>query len=163
MPINWGLQQCVLLVAWVAQVARIPAVDLHLPKTLAIDERMRGQLSDASLKILGSSNFNSRNHPGTLRRWTPRRIHADYREVVSGPHLVVSFDEPRRVGTIGGQVEVIDIVIGLGLRTRDSQGRAYPGPLYTIDAEGRVVRHEKWSGEFGLELLRLIQEATRPA
>ena len=157
-----SLRYCVLLVAWAVQAEHVPSVDLRLPAARDIDEQARVKLSDAALRILASSNFNSRNHP-SFGDWTPKKLHADYRKVASGPYMVVSFDEPRRFETIGGQVEVIEIVIGLGLTTRDSSGRDYPGPIYTIDGEGRVVRHEKWSGERGLELLRMIREATPAA
>jgi hypothetical protein len=135
-----GLQQCVFLVAWVGQANHAPAIDLHFPGAHAIDEQVRIQLGDAALKIVASSNFNSQKHPHFLN-WTPRRVHADYRKVVAGPHMVVSFDEPRKVETVGGEGEVIEIIIGLGLKGHDGAGRHYPGPVYTIDGEGRVVRH----------------------
>jgi hypothetical protein len=157
MSLNWGLAHLVLSVAWAGQVDCVPAVDLRFPTACDVDEQARARLSDAALKLLASSNFNSRGRP-SFGDWTPRKAHADYRKVVSGPYMAVSFDGPRMVETIGGPVEVVEIVIGLGLTTRDSRGRDYPGPLYTIDGEGRVVRHEKWGGGLGLELLRIIRD-----
>lgn len=157
MSINCGLQQCVFLLVWMGQAHHGADIDLHFAGAHPIDVPARIQLGDAALKIVASSNFNSQNQPSFLN-WTPRRVHADYRKLVAGSYMVVSFDEPQRVKTVGGEVEVIEIVIGLGLRTRFGVERPYPGPIYTIDGEGRVVRHEKWAAELGVDLLRMIEK-----
>ena len=80
-------------------------------------------LYSKALEVLESSNFNSRT-----TRWDQDlgSIIEGFRETVAGNYFVVSFKEPRKIKTIGGQVAVREIVIGLN-------GQDYANALYTID------------------------------
>ena len=56
---------------------------------------------------------------------------------------------PVKVRTVGGEVSVFEIVIGL----------AHPDSadaLFTIDDEGRIVAHEKYSGRIAMELRKAV-------
>ncbi len=101
-----------------------------------------------ALEVLVSSNFNS-HAPGW--EWDVSEILEGYRETLSGGHFLVSFKEPQKIQTVGGEVGIREIVIGLN-------GREYASSLYTIDDEGRVVGHAKYSGPLCVEFLTLVKE-----
>ncbi len=67
-------------------------------------------------------------------------IQQHYRQTVAGEYLVITYDSPVVIHTIGGDVTVVEIVVGLN-RKDD-----IPSALFTIDAEGRIVAHEKYAG-----------------
>jgi hypothetical protein len=74
-----------------------------------------------------------------------------YRKTVSGKYLLVSFKEPRKIKTVGGEVSVREILIGLNRPD-------YASSLYTIDDEGRIVGHAKHSGPLCVEFLELAKK-----
>ena len=51
-----------------------------------------------------------------------------------------------RLKSVGGDVSVVEIVIGLGRDQADA--------LFTIDESNRVVAHGKYSGKVAVELRR---------
>ena len=100
------------------------------------------------VELLKSSNFNTAAHPGILKQSVPA-IQDRYRRIVAGDCLVITYDSPVKVRTVGGEVSVFEIVIGL----------AHPDSadaLFTIDDEGRVVAHEKYSGRIAMELRKAV-------
>jgi hypothetical protein len=76
---------------------------------------------------------------------------------------VVSLKVPQTIKTVGGEVIVREIVIGLnrpdsvaiveGVSYAD-----YASSLFTIDDEGRVVVHAKYSGLLCIDLMKLVKK-----
>ena len=112
------------------------------------------------MELLETSNFNSRT---SGLDWSISKIHEEYRQTVAGKYLLVSLIEPQRIKTVGGEVIVREIVIGLnrpdcvaiveGVSYAD-----YASSLFTIDDEGRVVVHAKYSGLMCIELMKLVKK-----
>jgi hypothetical protein len=109
------------------------------------------QLYDLAVAIVESSNGNSR-HP--LWNWDLADILAGYRRAVDGRYLVITYATPRMMTTIGGDLMVKEIVIGLN-------GSQYASSLHTVDDEGRVVGHAMYSGELCVKLLQLVESMER--
>jgi hypothetical protein len=120
-----------------------------------LDAKALADIRTLSLRLLESSNLNSERHRDILKA-TPQSTHAAYRKTVAGRYLVVSFDTPRRIKTIGGEVDVLEVIIGLNRPD-------YADSLFTIDHEGRVVAHQKYSGTEGVELVRMVKAALSDA
>jgi hypothetical protein len=127
-----------------------PVLEVHdRDGVRVLDAKVLADVRSSALRLLESSNFNSERHRDILKA-TPKSTHAAYRKAVAGRYLVVSFDTPRRIKTIGGEVDVLEVVIGLNRPD-------YADSLFTIDSEGRVVAHQKYSGADAIELLRTVK------
>ena len=109
------------------------------------------KLYDLAMEIVESSNFNSRNPQW---KWELAEVLADYRRAVDGRYLLVSLAKPRTVKTAGGDVTVKEILIGLN-------GSEYASSLHTVDDEGRIVGHAKYSGEVCIRMLQLVKSMER--
>lgn len=101
-----------------------------------------------TVELLETSNFNSR---APLWEWNMSEILEGYRRTVAGKYLLVSFNEPRTFKTIGGEVSVREIVIGLNRPD-------FASALFTIDDEGRIVGHAKYSGLLCIDFLKLAKK-----
>lgn len=101
-------------------------------------------LAGLAMDLVRSSNFNTVSHPEILKQNVPA-IHGDYRRVAAGDCLVVTYDEPVTAATVGGELTVFEVVVGLG-------DQDFANTLFTVDREGRVVGHGKYSGVVLLEL-----------
>jgi hypothetical protein len=128
------------------------ALTLRYSKEAAHTKEKLQPLFSKAVTLLESSNFNSR---APLWDWNMDEILEGYRKTVSGRYFLVSFKEPRKIKTIGGEVSVREIVIGLN-------GREYASSLYTIDDEGRIVGHAKHSGLLCVEFLTLVKKIAGP-
>ena len=64
--------------------------------------------------------------------------------------VAITYATPRMMKTIGGDLMVKEIVIGLN-------GSQYASSLHTVDDEGRVVGHAMYSGELCVKLLQLVE------
>jgi len=102
------------------------------------------ELRKLAVEFVQSSNFNTVTHPRILNL-SVAAIQDHYRRAVAGDCLIVSYERPVRFRTVGGDVSVVEIVIGLGRPD-------YADGLFTIDESGRVVEHGKYSGAIGIEL-----------
>lgn len=100
-----------------------------------------------AVELLESSQFNSRS---PRWNWDSAKILEEHRQVMTGRNLVVTFRQPQKVATMGGEVSVRQIVIGLDRPD-------YANSLHTIDEEGRVVGHGKYSGQLCIEFLKLVK------
>lgn len=120
------------------------------PLVHRLDGAAKTKVQSLALQFLESSNFNS-VHDRDILKVTTQKVHAAYRKAAAGRYLVLSFDTPRRVKTIHCEVDVLEVVIGLN-------GPDYANSLFTIDGEGRVVSHEKYSGTLGVELLQAVKD-----
>ena len=139
-----------ILAAAVVQAAEVRAFELRYGTDSPVSQRQQEALESAAVRFLESSNFNSRAHASILKT-TPSQVHAAYRKTIAGRYLVVSFETPRRIRTVGGEIDVVDIVVGLNRPD-------YPDALLTIDAEGRVLSHGKYSGGVGVQLMDEIRK-----
>ncbi len=127
-------------------------VYLRLETEVFLDAEVRQHLEHAAIELLQSSNFNSVYHSDLLRKTTPNVQYA-YRQQVSGDFLLVTFNSPKSIKTIGGTVEAYEIIIGFGEEYADS--------LFTIDSVGRVVQHEKYAGDIAIKLLKLVKKVAK--
>jgi hypothetical protein len=104
-------------------------------------------LKAKALEVLRSSNFNS---TAPLWEWDEAKTNLQYAQAVSGRHMLVTFSSPETIETVGGQVIVKEIVVGLN-------GPQYADSLHTIDEKGHLVGHGKYSGMFCIELLDMVK------
>ena len=102
-------------------------------------------------ELVESSNFNSYTRPEVLKQSIPE-IQESYRQAAAGNNLVITYPSPVRFQTVGGDLWVFEIVVGLGRPDRVDA-------LFTIDNAGRVVAHEKYSGALAVELRRAADAA----
>jgi len=134
-------------------VPRIPShpgytLELHFDgKPLA--QAWVEKLYAKAVEILESSNFNSR---APRWQWNMPEVHQQYRQTVAGKYLLISFKEPNKFTTVGGEVTAKEIIIGLN-------GRQYASALFMIDDEDRLVGHAKYSGPLCVEFLKLVKVA----
>src|SRR3989442_4711293 len=105
-------------------------------------------------ELVRSSNFNTTAHRAILNQSIPA-IQNRYRQVVAGDCLIITYDRPVTMHTVGGEVSVFEIVIGLGRPD-------YADALFTIDNDGRVVGHGEYSGGIGIELRKAVSAAFSP-
>lgn len=132
-------------------------VKLHYGKEIALAQPEIQSLSSNAIKLLRSSNFNSSKSARVPMHWDLGKISDDYRFTVSGSYLLVSFKEPQPIHTAGGEVIVREIVIALNERYGQRS------ELFTIDDEGRIIAHGKYSGPIIVELLNLAKKLAKDA
>ena len=140
-----------LLTGPAGQAADLARLELHYGKDSPLSESQQNVLRSTTLRLLESSNFNSERHRAILKK-SPAEIQAAYRKMIAGQYLVVSFETPQRIDTVGGDVVTREIVVGLNRPD-------YADALFTIDGEGRVVLHGKYSGGLCIELLNEVLKA----
>lgn len=123
------------------------ALTLHYGKEMGRDQGTLQPLYSKAIELLESSNFNSR---APRWKWNMSEILEGYRKTVSGQYFLVSYKEPRKIKTVAGEVSVREIIIGLDRPD-------YASSFYTIDDEGRIVGHAKYSGPLCVEFLNLVK------
>src|SRR2546425_10945706 len=111
-------------------------------------------LRKLGMDLLRSSNFNTTAHRAILNQSIPA-IQDRYRQVVAGDCLIITYDHPVTMQTVGGDVSVFEIVIGLGRPD-------YADALFTIDNDGRVVAHGKYGGRIAIELRKAVSATFSP-
>ncbi len=136
-----------LLGAWltVAAADTETDVELHWPGKALTTPAARDDVLQIALRLLQSSNLHS-GPDDAQRIFRAAEVQAHYRKEVAGRYLLVSYPTAQSMHTVGGQVRVREIVIGLN---RDD----YANSLFTIDDTGRIVEHAKFSGVVCTELL----------
>lgn len=136
-----------LLVATAVPVghAQIDAVNVRRCRGPQPTGSSADELRKLAIELVQSSNFNTAAHPKVLNL-SVTAIQDQYRRAVAGDCLIVSFERATRLKTVGGDVSVVEIVIGLGREQADA--------LFTIDESARVVVHGKYSGKVAIELRR---------
>jgi hypothetical protein len=118
-------------------------------RKLELSELDQSKLIEQALQLLKTSNFHSgKGDKNNL--FTLHDVQNDYRATVAGRFLVCRFKPSNKVTTIGGGILVSEIVIGLN---RDD----YASSLFTVDEDGSVVGHAKYSGELCIKILQAIQ------
>jgi hypothetical protein len=140
----------VLLAAFLGVAPRVAlaqstvSIPLNLPDPSGPARAGADGIADLAVALVGSSSFNSAAHPDVLKQTVPD-VQARYRQVVADTCLVLSYQTPVTIETMGGDVRVFEIVIGLGHTDRADA-------VFTIDESGRVVAHEKYSGYLAAKL-----------
>ncbi len=144
----------VMVVTWVwtgCQMAGPPAtLRLSWAGSVSLTEEQRDSLHESVSALLATSQFNSVGHPKILTLGNAE-IQKQYDDTLSGEHLAVTYPRPKIVTTMGGEVSVLKIVVGLG---RDD----YASPLLTIDGAGAVVAHGKYNGGMCIALLDEVRQ-----
>lgn len=124
-------------------------VRIKLTHPQQIPSQAGAAIQSKVVELLKTSNFNSKDHEGDVFPGGVRRVHQRYRDAIGGQYLVVSFPEPRQFQLIRGQVTAIEVVVGLNQPE-------YADAFFTIDPDGRIVEHSKFSGKVATELLELV-------
>jgi len=120
-----------------------------------LSESVQNELLEQALELLKTSNFQS----GKGDKNNLFKLHGvqnDYRATVSGRFLVCRFQPGKKVTTVGGDIFVSEIVIGLN---RDD----YASRLFTVDQDGSVVGHAKYSGDLCIKILQAIPNLKQDA
>ena len=147
-----------LLALWSLGVVAAPtlsgefAVSLRYGKEIALSHAEAETLYLKAMDVLESSNFNSRT---PLWDWDVAVLLDEYRQAASGSYLLITFDDPQQVKTVGGVLGVREILIGLN-------GKEYASSLHTIDDEERIVGHAKYRGDLCIELLNMVKRLVAP-
>jgi hypothetical protein len=131
---------------------RLPAgtVRFHHHGTTDVATGPVERLRKIGVELLESSNFNTALHPNVMHESVPM-IHDHYRRVVSGDCMIIGYGHPVRLGTVGGEVIVYEIIIGLARPD-------YADAVFTIDDEGRIVEFGKFDGRIAVELRKMVPE-----
>ena len=124
---------------------------VNYPGADHLDVATQQSLDALAVDLLKTSNFNSLNH-GKLLQSTIPGIQERYRKTISGHYMVLSFNSEQNFKTIGGDVRLFEIIIGLN-------ASEYADALFTIDPEGRVIEHAKYSGTKSIQLLKAVKQA----
>jgi hypothetical protein len=131
-----------------------PPVSLKLADPQPITAPAESIVQAKAIDLLKTSNFNSKDHPGPIFPDGVLGVQRRYRAAIAGQYLAVAFPEPRQFQLIRGQVKIVEIVVGLN-------NPQYADSLFTVDPEGRVVEHAKFSGTAATELMELIVKTQR--
>lgn len=113
-----------------------------------LSESDQNKLLEQALELLKTSNF----HSGKGQKnniFTLHGVQNDYRATVSGRFLVCRFQPGKKVTTVGGDIFVSEIVIGLN---RDD----YASALFTVAEDGSVVEHAKYSGNLCIKIMHAL-------
>ena len=132
-------------------------VKLRYGKAIVLTQAAVQTLYSNAVELLKSSSFNSSKSATTPLHWDVSEIAEDYRSAASGSYLVVSFKQPQEFTTCGGAVRVREIVIALIEPFPDRS------ELFTIDDEGRIIEHGKYSGHVLLDLLKIAKKLANDA
>jgi hypothetical protein len=138
-----------LLAAQVAAAQSTVTVPLNLPAATATP-RPAAELGKLAAQLVESSNFSSYHQPQMVG--SIPEVQQRYRQTAAGNNLVLTYAEPVKFNTEGGELWVLEIVIGLASPDRVDA-------LFTIDNAGRVVAHEKYSGALAVELRQAADQA----
>ena len=134
-----------------SQAAKTAAVELHLPgKPSALPEPAQQELYQQAVQLVETSNFHS--DPGDqYHLFKLPKVQSDYRQEVAGRFLLIVFPTPQQIKTIGGEITVSEIIVGLN---RDD----YASGLFTIDDSGRVIGHGKYDGGHCIQMLKAVKQ-----
>ena len=124
-------------------------------KLIELSESAHKPLHEQALQLLRTSNFHS--DPGDEHHiFTLRAVQNDYRKTVAGKFLVITFATPQKISTVGGEITVAEIIVGLNRND-------YASSLFTVDESGRVIGHAKYSGERCIEILKTVKQFNHDA
>lgn len=144
----WALAALVTAVG--GSVAAEPAATVTLRHAGRVDAPPAAQsrLLELGEALLKSSNFNTEKHARVMGQ-SAVDVDTRYRHVIAGDHIAIAYARTVTVKTVGGEVPVSRIVIGLGRPD-------YADALFTLDGAGRVVAHGKYSGGIAIRLREAV-------
>jgi hypothetical protein len=121
-------------------------------RLVAFPEVAHARLRQQLTSLLKSSNFNS--GPGDKYRiFTSSGLQQDYRDAIAtGEYLLMTLSPAQKISTIGGEVTVAEIVVGM--RSPGSKNS-----VFTIDESGTIICHAKYSGEVYMELKKTVAQS----
>jgi hypothetical protein len=115
-------------------VIRVLSQNRQIALSEDTQQRVRQQVAD----LVRSSSFVSSSDAHHI--FTFAGVQQDYRDVVAtGEYLLLIFSSPQKFTTGAGEITAAEIVVGL-----HSPGGQ--NCLFTIDEQGRIVSHAKYSG-----------------
>jgi hypothetical protein len=121
-------------------------VELRTPRWVDLTVTQAEHLRDGAIELVESAALNSLDDPEVLRQ-TPADLRRRLQALITGPHLVVTLDEPRPLQSLNeGGTQIVQILIGFGRTNQTSGG------VFTIDDRGQFYVHEKYSGDLIAEL-----------
>jgi len=148
---NLGFALLLGLAPGTASAQSAITIPLHLREAGEPTKPAADAVGKLAAELVESSNFNSYTRPDVLNQSIPE-IQDHYRRVAAGNSLVITYASPVKFRTEGGELWVLEIVIGLGRPDRVDA-------LFTIDNAGRVVAHEKYNGALAVELRKAADAA----
>lgn len=66
--------------------------------------------------------------------------------------MAVVFGKPETIKTIGGDITVRELIIGLN-------GSEYASSVHTVDGQGKLIGHAKYQGQLCVEIQELAKAA----
>jgi hypothetical protein len=154
------MKACVLCAALLTSLLPAAYAEGALPtvrllagdKQVGLTEVVQARLCQQVTALVKSSNFHS--GPGDKYHvFTFSGVQQDYRDAVAtGEYLLVILSPPQKIGTVGGEVTVAEIVVGL----RGPGGR---NSVFTIDQSGTIISHAKYAGEVYVELKKTVAQS----
>jgi hypothetical protein len=119
--------------------AAVPSITLYRNGEKELSADAKAKLADWTLGFLKTSDLNTANQSKILSQ-SVTTIQKHYRETVRGDFLVMTFNKPTTLTTVGGDLTVNEIIVGL------NRPDEFPSALFDIDQDGRVVAHEMYRG-----------------
>jgi hypothetical protein len=124
-------------------------VELRTPGWVDLTVTQAENLRNGAIELVESASFNTIDHADVLQQ-TPADVQRRFQAVATGPHVIVTLDQPRVLHSLNGDdTPVARILIGLDRTAQRTGG------VFTIDQRGRLCGHEKYSGELLAELFEL--------
>jgi hypothetical protein len=121
-------------------------------KQIVLRENMQIKLQEQIVALVQTSNFHSGPGDG-FHVFTAAGVQQDYRDVVAGgEYLLLVLSPAKKIGTVGGEIRVAEVVVGM-------RGPTGKNTVFTIDESGALVSHAKYSGEVYLELKKTVAAA----
>jgi hypothetical protein len=140
----------IIAISCFANEAKISMI-VKYPGVQQLNAETKQSLYEIAVDLLKTSNFNSFNHAKLLQSTIPG-VQERYRKTTCSHYLLISVGSEQDFKTVGGDVRVVEIVIGLN-------ASEYADALFTIDPEGRIIEHAKYSGSKAIELLEAVKQA----
>ncbi|MGV3773302.1 MAG: hypothetical protein ACO1QB_10405 [Verrucomicrobiales bacterium] len=153
----WCLCVCLFLLASETAIADATnkfKINIFPSVGTRIDEKTSKDIYHDVLQILKSSNFDTVNSKSAMSRKVAD-IHESYRKAAANRYLLVDFEQAHSIETVGGKVACLQIFIGI--KDSSSNGLSVAGPLFTINPDGRVVEHGKYSGQLCVEMMKTLK------
>jgi hypothetical protein len=150
--VNIGLAALVLIIAAPDVFAEdspdfeTSAVVLRYSGNISLNHDDARKIFEKSIEILQSSNFNSSNPKW---EWDEAKVNLQYGRAVSGRHVLVTLNKPQTIKTLGGDITVRELIIGLN-------GSQYASSVHTVDGQGKLIGHAKYLGQLCTEIQELV-------
>jgi hypothetical protein len=128
-----------------------PRYEKDVPITQSVAEKLESDI----VAIMRTANYNSRAPRPGWSQTDVAELTKGYRKVIeSGKYVIITWAQPQRVQTVGGEVTTYETVLALEM----------PGSrMYNVDNEGRLVHIGKFSGAMKIELDEFVRRLVKDA